>query len=269
MKTPISYYGGKQNLVSRILPMIPEHSQYGEVFCGGAAVFFAKPKSKHEFINDLDGRVTNFYRVASTSKTFFELQEMIQATAHSEIEYKRAAEILKSNSDSDVQKAWAFWAQTNMSFSKALFNGFAFCNDGRTLNAVLNQKKTFLSEILNRLEKVEIFSRDAVDLIKTKDTPDTFFYIDPPYIDSICNHYEGYTERDFCNLLDVLSKIKGKFLMSSYSSAILNDFYKVTDWKYQEVNQNICAGLEREGKRKTEVLTYNYALRQSSLFEFI
>ena len=38
MKTPISYYGGKQTLLKHILPLIPNHKLYTEAFCGGAAV---------------------------------------------------------------------------------------------------------------------------------------------------------------------------------------------------------------------------------------
>lgn len=40
MKTPISYYGGKQSMLTTILPLIPEHSIYVEPFFGGEAVFF-------------------------------------------------------------------------------------------------------------------------------------------------------------------------------------------------------------------------------------
>ena len=43
LKTPISYYGGKQMLLKHILPLIPEHTLYTEAFCGGCAVLFAKP----------------------------------------------------------------------------------------------------------------------------------------------------------------------------------------------------------------------------------
>ena len=42
MKTPISYYGGKQTMLKHILPLIPDHKLYTEAFCGGAAVLFAK-----------------------------------------------------------------------------------------------------------------------------------------------------------------------------------------------------------------------------------
>lgn len=62
MKTPITYYGGKQMMVKHILPLIPEHHLYCEPFAGGLAVFFAKEKSKVEVINDLNRFVINFYQ---------------------------------------------------------------------------------------------------------------------------------------------------------------------------------------------------------------
>ena len=43
MKTPISYYGGKQSILKHILPLIPEHILYPEAFCGGCSVLFAIP----------------------------------------------------------------------------------------------------------------------------------------------------------------------------------------------------------------------------------
>ena len=42
MKTPISYYGGKQAMLKTILPLIPEHQIYCEPFFCGGAVFWAK-----------------------------------------------------------------------------------------------------------------------------------------------------------------------------------------------------------------------------------
>jgi DNA adenine methylase len=41
MKTPLTYYGGKQQLSATILKLIPEHKRYVEPFTGGSAVFFA------------------------------------------------------------------------------------------------------------------------------------------------------------------------------------------------------------------------------------
>ena len=42
LKTPISYYGGKQKMLKYLLPMIPKHNVYIEPFFGGGALFWAK-----------------------------------------------------------------------------------------------------------------------------------------------------------------------------------------------------------------------------------
>ncbi len=59
MKTPISYYGGKQTMLKHILPLIPPHKLYTEAFCGGCAVLFAKPPVDCEVINDINKSLIN------------------------------------------------------------------------------------------------------------------------------------------------------------------------------------------------------------------
>ena len=61
MKTPLTYYGGKQQLAATILALIPEHKVYAEPFVGGAAACFAKEPSRCEVINDTNGELVNFY----------------------------------------------------------------------------------------------------------------------------------------------------------------------------------------------------------------
>lgn len=81
MKTPISYYGGKQTLLKHILPLIPSHKLYTEAFCGGAAVLFAKRPADGEVINDISMDITNFYWMA---KVYYrDLKQEIEKTLHS------------------------------------------------------------------------------------------------------------------------------------------------------------------------------------------
>jgi len=80
MKTPLSFYGGKQQLAGRILGMIPEHRIYCEPFCGGAAIFFVKEPSRVEVINDSNGEIVNFYEVLK--RDFSALEREIAASLH-------------------------------------------------------------------------------------------------------------------------------------------------------------------------------------------
>lgn len=74
MKTPITYYGGKQRLTKAILAMIPPHKIYIEPFFGGGAVFFAKEPSYLEVINDINDNIITFYRVCQDDQAFHDLQ---------------------------------------------------------------------------------------------------------------------------------------------------------------------------------------------------
>lgn len=266
MKTPISYYGGKQRLISEILPLFPNHVQYVEPFLGGGAVFFAKKKSKHEVINDLNSYVTNFFRVCQTK--YEEISLMIKGTAHSEIEYKRSKAILKEGKGTDVELAWAFWVQTNMTFCNQMYKGFAFNENGSWSKSIANKRDNFTPKYLERLRDVEIFQRDAVELIKMKDSKNTFFYCDPPYVSADCGHYKGYTKENFVELLETLKNIKGKFLLSSYPEPELMDYRNEHKWYQKDLKAAIAVdGKRTERKYKTECLTWNYSLGNEGLFD--
>lgn len=53
MKTPISYYGGKQNLISEILPLMPKHTQYVEPFIGGGQYFLLRKNQNMNVLTTL------------------------------------------------------------------------------------------------------------------------------------------------------------------------------------------------------------------------
>ncbi|WP_299313261.1 DNA adenine methylase [uncultured Aquimarina sp.] len=257
-KTPVSYYGGKQNLTKYILSLIPKHNLYCEPFVGGAAVFFAKEPSPVEVINDLDGKVVNFYRVCKLQ--FTKLQKFIQSTPHSRKLHMEAKAILQDDAENDmVKKAWAFWVQTNMSFSSRIFGGYAYERKSNGVSkTILNKKNRFTKDICERLDLVDIECNDALTVIKSRDTKESFFYIDPPYFNSDMGHYKGYSIQDFTNLLDVLSNIKGKFLLSSYPSDILTNYKKKHKWSQQSVEQTVSVKKGKRDKKKTEVFTANY-----------
>ena len=127
MRTPITYYGGKQTLAPTIVSMLPPHRIYCEPFFGGGAVFFAKPKSYLEAINDTNDRLVTFYKQVMTN--FDELQQMVQNTLQSESEYLKAREIYnRRRPASDAEIAWAVWMVTNFSFSGSPRGGWKWDN---------------------------------------------------------------------------------------------------------------------------------------------
>lgn len=55
--------GNKRKLAPLILPHFPPHDVYLEPFFGAGGMFFAKPKARHNFLNDADAEVYNVFRV--------------------------------------------------------------------------------------------------------------------------------------------------------------------------------------------------------------
>lgn len=262
LKTPVTYYGGKQRLLKHILPLIPDHIQYVEPFFGGGAVYFAKQPSRGEVINDRKNEVINFYRVIKND--FKKLNKLIQSTLHSEYDFRRTRDILKSpvTCINRIEHAWSFWCQTRLTFSSNPLGGFSFTNNGKSPFTTANKKREFTRCFEKRLERTEIFCRDAIDLIKLKDGDDTFFYCDPPYVSADQGFYSGYTYKDFESLLDVLSKIKGKFLLSSYPEIELIKYRKKFGWNHLDISQTLSVQKVKNVKRrkKLECLTWNYSL---------
>jgi len=72
-------------------------------------------------------------------------------------------------------------------------------------------------------------------------------------------HYDGYSEQDFENLLSLLAKIKGKFLLSAYPSSILARYVKQFGWVELAIIQLIAVNAKyRKQELKTEMLGANY-----------
>ncbi len=266
MKTPITYYGGKQTLIKYLLPLIPQHRMYCEPFFGGGAVFFAKRKSDVEVINDINGEVINFYRVIKTK--FSELQKEIQSTLHSRELYKKAMEIYKNPEKySDVKRAWALWTATNQGFA-GMIGSWGFGKDDSKEAALANKRDAFTKDYEQRLTKVQVESNNAIKVINRCDDKETFIYADPPYIGSDQGHYKGYTESDYRELLDTLAKVKGKFLLSSYPSKILTSYINKYNWKVQKITKSVAV-TKHTDKLKTEMIVMNYDPAKMKAFKYI
>lgn len=259
LKTPITYYGGKQTLASKILPLIPEHVVYNEPFFGGGAIYFQKDPSKIECINDTNNQVINFYRTAK--KQFVDLKEEIDCTLHSEEQYRQARKLYFECKDEDAQqrvlRAWALFVLANQTYLNRLDGTWAYGKDRNVAKTFHNKKINFDERYMSRLENTQIFCRDALRVIQNVDSVDTFHFVDPPYINTDCGHYKGYTIDDYKRLLELLSTIKGKFLLTSFPTDILDDFTRENGWKTIK-NEMAAAAGSTVGKKKIEVFTMNY-----------
>ncbi len=250
MRTPISYYGGKQAM--------PQHEVYTEVFFGGGTLFFAKDPVKNETINDKLDIVINFYQVLKNN--FRQLKKLIDAILFSRTLHRKALYIIKNkHKHTPVDLAWAFWMCSNFSYSNKIGGGFKYSNECFTVpsDSMTNRKKEFTEILVQRIEHVHIENEDAVKILLSRNVEKAFHYIDPPYPGADQGHYKGYTFDDLSMLLETCEKIRGKFLLSNYNSEILDSFIIKNGWHKKEITHRIQAP-RKSGTKKVEVLVYNY-----------
>lgn len=269
MKTPISYYGGKQTMLKHILPLIPVHQLYTEAFCGGAAVLFAKQSVNAEVINDLNGDLTNFYWMAKVH--YPELKIEIDKTLHSRDMHAHAAHILNYHHFfTPAQRAWAVWALCKMSFASMLDGSFGYNFGGGMPKKLTNAKDEFTEQLSNRLEYVTIENRDALDVIACYDNSETFHFVDPPYVNSDCGHYEGsFNEQNMEDLLKLLETVKGKFMLTMFPLPMIEEYANKNRWVIHRIERTISVSKTNRRKQE-EWMVCNYDSvqgKQGVLFE--
>lgn len=159
---------------------------------------------------------------------------------------------------------------TNFSYSGSPVGGWKWCNGtaGSHSGVFMRRKRDeFTIALKNRLQDVQISCRDALNVIKQRDTEDTFFYLDPPYPNCDQKHYSGYTIEKLEELLMMLQDIKGKFILSNYNSTMLDSYIDVNGWNKIEIDMPLSVANLTRSKRKVEVLVSNISRNNNnSLF---
>ena len=248
MKPPFSYYGGKQRIVSRIIPHIPHHAVYAEPFCGGATVLFAKKDLRTnsqsdyiEAINDTNSLVYNFFTVLRDR--FDELNHLVGHSLYSQEEHGKACAY---SGDDPLWRAYYFYLNISQSFANQLNGGWGTSLIGKSGAESYKNRNGRLKACADRLQKVHIANEDALRFIDRWDSPQTFFYCDPPYPNTNQGHYGGYTQADFERLLLKLDGCEGSFILSCYSNDAVPKEWKRIDIKAVTSSGNVRNGGHRD-----------------------
>lgn len=229
---------------------------------GGGAIFWSKLPSKVEIINDYNRELINFYEVCKNE--FIELEKMIRISLHSRSLHADAT-VMYDNPHlfTRIQRAWAVWVLSSQSFGSMLDGPWGYDIKSSTMAKKLNGKRdSFTEQLAIRLQNVQIENTDALRVIRSRDHKEAFHYCDPPYYNSDCGHYDGYSKDDFEMLLRALENCEGNFLLSSYPSDILKAYTKKNNWYTHKLEQSVSVTKTTRGrKKKIEVLTSNYDLQ--------
>lgn len=198
-----------------------------------------------------------------------ELIKKLQLTPYSREEYYKCRDTWMYEED-EVEKARKFYVATLQSFS-SIGNGewgYAKTSSRRGMSARVSSWLSSIDknmvDVVERLREIQIEHLDILDLIKKYDTPDTLFYLDPPYISQSRSSKEVYkyemSEEQHKMLANNLLSIKSKVILSGYDNDIYNvlediGWYKILLGEYAKFSSK----KEKKDKGK-EYVWVNYSV---------
>lgn len=239
-KLAFRWYGGKFSHLDWLLPLLPVEGvhHYCEPFGGSMAVLLNRPPASIETYNDLDGEVVNFFKILRDHKDDFLFA--LKMTPFSREEFALACS--PTNDDiPDFERARRFFVRAGQVRTglaqTATIGRWANCkNTSRAgmsgaVSRWLGQVER-LSEIVERILRVQIENRPATDAIRLYDSPKTLFYLDPPYVHESRKDTRAYglemTEEDHRLLSETVHSAQGMVAISGYRCALMDELYK--DW---------------------------------------
>lgn len=234
MPAPIPYFGGKQQLAEKLIALFPPHRTYVEGFGGAGGVLFAKPPSAIDIYNDCDADLVNFMRVLRDPHLFPDFYQRACLSPYSRDEWRFCRDHLRDD-PAPVERARRFFVLARFSFSGLVGHSFA-CDTIASRGGMIRKASAYhgvlslLPRLSERLGTVLIEHQDFRRLIPHYDSPETFFYLDPPYLPDT-RRSGGYahdmTTDDHRELVALLQRVQGKVMLSGYPNAL----YDTLGWR--------------------------------------
>ena len=262
-----------------------EVPRYIDVFGGSGSVLLGKPKSKFEVFNDVDGELINlFHCIRDRCEEFlvelglFPLNsreefniwlkchdrwEEVEQYTDLQIEIldmdQRAAlsdamkQIVRRRVEyPEIREAAAYFMRVRNSYSST---GKSFACQPFNIESVFEQ----LEEMSIRIRDVVIEHQSFEVLIPHYDRVDSFFYADPPYLNSEYLYDADFGWEQHVLLRNILYGIKGKFLLSQVDCPQIRELYKECDiLDFKRVHT--MASRSNPGSQFAELLIGNYDL---------
>ena len=183
-KPIIPWIGGKRRLADQIIPLLPDHTCYVEVFAGAAAIYFGKPPSHVEVLNDINGELINLDRVVKHHLEEFVRQFKWALTSRQVFEWEQAK---VPATLTDIQRAARFFYLQRLAFGARVDGqSFGTATTSPARFNILNLEED-LSAAWHRMADTTLENLPWADCVARYDRPHTMFFCDPPYWET-----EGY-----------------------------------------------------------------------------
>lgn len=252
MNKLFAYPGGKWPIRHLVVSAFPTHKTYVDVFGGSAAILPTKEKSDGEVFNDKNEMLVNFFRVVKHRPA--ELAERAKHWIHSRELWNEV--ISTAQPKDEIERAFLFWTRLQDSFGA---RGQTFGTAREGIHSVTKSRE-YIDGVSERLRGVHIECCSFERCIKLYDSPETFFYLDPPYPNTKGGdgNYDVLSLDEWNVMREMLGNIKGKFLLSCNADPFVVELFKKFHIKYIDVR--VTLSRKKDVKPRKEILASNYVL---------
>jgi DNA adenine methylase len=255
----IPYYGGKYELSKILVPLIPHHERYIEVFAGGLSMFFRKTKARWNVLNDIDSNIVNLYMCVIEKHD--ELVERLFWLPKSRELFLNFRGEIKENKQIEIpdpkQAAKYFYCIRN-SFNKLVHTPFSMNKDmNKNWDKEFKYSRVALGgSTIENLDFETLFD-------KYEPRKDDYWYLDPPYIiatEKGSYYMNNFTVEDHTRLRDCVNRIDqagGRFMVSYDYREEVRELYK--DYNIQTLNMKYSGATKKaRDKKRKEYIIMNY-----------
>jgi len=257
------YVGGKCRLSTWIIKEFPKHYCYIDVFGGSAAVLLNKDRSENEIFNDKDEDIVHFFLIYRDRED--ELIEWLSKTPYSKQEhYEWAKKFYNGERDSDpIKRAGKFFYLRYSQYASKYSGISGWRSDNKANKAIYFENgKDKLNKLSSRFKGVQIENEDYAYILDRYDSEDSFFYLDPPYVDAGDALYSHEGSFDHVKFFEKVKDIKGYWMLSY---GILPDFINKNDYYYKE-KEVFYSNLSDENENP-EIILMNYNPETTPTFQ--
>lgn len=239
-------------LANEIIATLPEHDHYVEPFAGSAAVLFAKPRSRLETLNDLDGQIVAFFRTLRERPD--DLIRAVELTPYARAEYEAALE----PTDDPVEAARRWMVRSIMCVGNDRTGGWSATIRRSAVGASRSRRWQLMPDRLaacaERLIGVQIECRPWDDILERFDLPGVVMFVDPPYMaetraQTIGAYEHEMTDEDHGRLIEALRGLKR-------ASAVVTHYphplYDSLGWHYCDIAVHADSATSRGRAERTE-----------------
>lgn len=238
------YIGGKRALAKRLVERIEgaPHDVYAEPFVGMGGVFFRRRRRpRKEVINDISADVVNLFRLLQ--RHYQQLLDVLKWQVCSRAEFERLMAVAPETL-TDLERAARF-----LYLQRTAFGGKV---TGRNFGVTLTGGARFdltklvpmLEDVHERLCGVDIERLPYADLIARYDTPETLFYLDPPYHGTEAVYGPGvFSAADYERLRALLEGIQGRFILSINDTPMIRELFARFTIEEVQLNYRLSGGV--------------------------